>query len=414
MKVNVNSEIGELEGVIIHTPGQEIENMTPENAERALYSDILNLSVAKKEYKQFKSVLTKLTTVYEVKDLLTDILKIEEAKQSIIESVCINEETNFIKDYLDSLTVKILANQLIEGVPIVKDTLTKFLNKDRYSLPPLHNFFFTRDASISIGNKVLIAKMSSIVREREAIIMEAIFKYHPELKTETINPGQDVSFNQKITFEGGDIHVVKEDVLCIGIGARSTTQGIDFIIDELKKEKKPKHIIVQELPQTLESFIHLDMVFTFLDKDTCLSYDPAVFNIHSYETVHIKLDNGKVEYIKEEENILAALKSVNIDLKPISCGGNSDDWIQEREQWHSGANFFAVAPGKVLGYGRNNYTIDALNKNGFEIIKSEELSKTNLSNLGKYVITVEGSELSRGGGGCRCMTMPIRRKDVDW
>lgn len=414
MNINVNSEIGELEGVIIHTPGQEVENMTPQNAERALYSDILNLSVARKEYKQFKSVLTKLTKVYEVSDLLTDTLKISEAKKSIIDNICSNEDTDRIKEYLEALPPKELARQLIEGVPMVKDTLTKFLNKERYSLLPLHNFFFTRDPSITIGDKVLIAKMSSKIREREALIMETIFRNHPDLKTETINPIRYEHYVPKITFEGGDIIVAREDVLCIGIGSRTTPEGVDFIIDELKKTKTPKNIIVQELPQTLESFIHLDMVFTFLDKDYCLSYDPVVFNIHSYETVHIRLDNGKVEWIREKENILEALKSVNIDLKPISCGGNSDDWIQEREQWHSGANLFAVAPGKVLGYGRNSYTIDALNKNGFEVIKSDDLTKTDLSKIDKCVITIDGSELSRGGGGCRCMTMPVSRKEINW
>ena len=412
MGVQVNSEIGELQGVIVHTPGQEVENMTPQNAERALYSDILNLAVAKREYKQFKSVLNKFTKVYEVTDLLADILKIEDAKKNIIDKICSNEGIDCIQENLMSLPPKELARQLIEGVLMVKDTLTKFLNKDRYSLLPLHNFFFTRDASITVGNKILIAKMSSQVREREALIMEAIFRFHPELKAETINPVNQEYVSPKITFEGGDLIVVREDVVCIGIGSRTTTEGIDFIIDEFKKEKKPKHIIVQELPQTLESFIHLDMVFTFLDKDYCLIYDPVVFNQHSYETVHIKIDNGKVNWIREEANILEALKSVNIKLKPISCGGNSDDWIQEREQWHSGANFFAIAPGKVLGYGRNSYTIDALNKHGFEVIKSEELTKTDLSTIEKYVITIEGSELSRGGGGCRCMTMPVNRKEV--
>ena len=414
MGVQVNSEIGELQGVIVHTPGQEVENMTPQNAERALYSDILNLAVAKREYKQFKSVLNKFTKVYEVTDLLADILKIEDAKKNIIDKICSNEGIDCIQENLMSLPPKELARQLIEGVLMVKDTLTKFLNKDRYSLLPLHNFFFTRDASITVGNKILIAKMSSQVREREALIMEAIFRFHPELKAETINPVNQEYVSPKITFEGGDLIVVREDVVCIGIGSRTTTEGIDFIIDEFKKEKKPKHIIVQELPQTLESFIHLDMVFTFLDKDYCLIYDPVVFNQHSYETVHIKIDNGKVNWIREEANILEALKSVNIKLKPISCGGNSDDWIQEREQWHSGANFFAIAPGKVLGYGRNSYTIDALNKHGFEVIKSEELTKTDLSTIEKYVITIEGSELSRGGGGCRCMTMPVNRKEVSW
>ena len=125
----------------------------------------------------------------------------------------LNEEIDCIKEYLDSLPPNELAQQLIEGVPMVKDTLTKFLSKERYSLRPLHNFFFTRDASITVGNKVLIAKMSSQVSESEALIMEAIFKYHPELKTEVINPVQKINLSPKITFEGGDIIVAREDVI---------------------------------------------------------------------------------------------------------------------------------------------------------------------------------------------------------
>ncbi len=414
MKINVSSEIGELQGVIIHTPGHEVENMTPLNAERALYSDILNLAVAKKEYKQFKSVLNRFTKVYEVSDLLKNVLKIDEARDYILDKICSNENVDCLHDYLITLTPKELSRQLIEGVPIVKDTLTKFLSKERYAMPPLHNFFFTRDASISVGEKIFIAKMSSPVREREAIIMEAIFNYHPDLKTETINPVKQINYSPSISYEGGDILLIRDDIICIGLSARTTVQGIDFLIDEFKKLKRTKHIIVQELPTTIESFIHLDMVFTMLDKDTCLSYDPVVFNQHNYVTVHIKVDNGKVAWIREEKNIPDALRKLKIDLNSISCGGNSDDWIQEREQWHSGANFFALAPGKVLGYGRNNYTVEALNKNGYEVIKSDDLSKHDTANLKKCVITIEGAELARGGGGCRCMTMPINRKEINW
>lgn len=414
MNINVTSEIGELEGVIIHTPGSEVENMTPQNAERALYSDILNLSVAKKEYKQFKNALGNLTNIYEVNSLLTDILKIPEAKESVINDICSNESVECIREYLDSLPPEELSKQLIEGVPIVKDTLTKFLSKERYSLLPLHNFFFTRDPAVSVVNKVLISRMSSKVREREAFIMEAIFEFHPKVKAETVNPLRRSEYGSNNTFEGGDILVIRDDVLCIGIGTRTTTQGVDFILDELKKTKETKHVIVQELPQTLESFIHLDMVFTMLDRNTCLAYDPVVFNQHSYETVHIKIDNGEVAWIREQKNIPEALRTVSIDLEAISCGGNSDEWIQEREQWHSGANFFALAPGKILGYGRNSYTIEALNNNGFEVIKADEILKKDLTKIDKSVITIEGSELARGGGGCRCMTMPIKRKEVDW
>ena len=98
------------------------------------------------------------------------------------------------------------------------------------------------------------------------------------------------------------------------------------------------------------------------------------------------------------------------------CGGTKDLWVQEREQWHSGANFLALAPGKIIGYGRNIYTIDELNKNGFEVIKARNImnDKIDLKKINKYVVTIEGSELSRGGGGARCMTMPVRRKPVNW
>ena len=136
MKVAVSSEIGVLEGVILHTPGSEIENMTPKNAERALYSDILNLSVASKEYNQFSKVLDKLTTTFQVKDLLSDILKDKKVKENLIKAICENEKKCRVIDRLVDMDNKILATQLIEGVEMKKDNLTKFLDEDRYTLRP--------------------------------------------------------------------------------------------------------------------------------------------------------------------------------------------------------------------------------------------------------------------------------------
>lgn len=418
MKTKINSEIGKLEGVILHSPGPEIENMTPKNAERALYSDILNLSVARKEYKQFHDILGKFTNTFQVTDLLNDILANEKVKHDLISTICKHEckvsKINKIMDqFLDQPNEEI-TRQLIEGRIMEKDTLTNFLDKDRYSLRPLHNFFFTRDSAISIFDSVYISKMANKVRERESQIMEAIFDYHPQFQTKTINPMNFKNLEDNISFEGGDILVINENTILIGNSARTTTQGIDYILQQMKKQKGKSHIIVQELPYTPESFIHLDMVFTMLDKDKCMVYKPLILDSNRYLTIHVYIDNGKVT-IHEEENILSALKKLGVDLEPIFCGGTSDSYTQEREQWHSGANFFALAPGQVIGYGRNVYTIDEMNKNGFEVLKAKDILKEKVDpkKYEKFVITVDGSELSRGGGGCRCMTMPVRRKKIN-
>ncbi|MCF8303734.1 MAG: arginine deiminase [Bacteroidales bacterium] len=415
VKNNVLSEIGELEGVIIHTPGPEVENMTPQNAERALYSDILNLNVGLKEYEQFRGALQKLTKVFEVRDLLTEILDNQKVKNDLVRKIFRNEGIANPDARMLSLPNDEVARQLLEGVIMVKDNLSKYLSKERYLLRPLHNFFFTRDASVTIFDKVLIGRMASRVREREAIIMEAIFDYHPTFNTKTFNPIEHESFTNELTIEGGDILVARHDTLLVGIGSRTTPQGIDYLIEQMKSHKKKRHIIVQELPFKPESFIHLDMVFTFLDQDKCMIYEPIILKPNKLQTVHIEIDNGKVKSIHQEENIVSALKGLGMDLKPIFCGGIRDSWIQEREQWHSGANFLALAPGKIIGYGRNVYTIEELNNNGFNILRAEDVMKDKIcpSESEKCVITIEGSELARGGGGARCMSMPVKRKPLE-
>lgn len=423
VEINVHSEIGKLNGVILHTPGEEVENMTPESAEGALYSDIINLSIAREEYKQISGVLSKLTKTYEVRDLLCNILQNKETKKEVLDRIERIEpslgETSpkgSLKEHLMEQSAPDLARLLIEGVEMEKDNLTKFLSKDWYALPPMHNFFFTRDASMSMYNEVLIGRMANSIRDRESVIMQSIFDFTPEFKTKTLTIPPVTGSAQRIrTIEGGDVLIARDDILLIGNGARTSTQAIDMLIYEFirRKSDKAQHIIVQQLPHSPESFIHLDMVFTLLDRDKCMVFAPLILNPGSYQTVHIKIQHGKLQSIRSEKNLLTALKKLGMELEPVLCGG-TDDWNQEREQWHSGANFFAVGPGKVLGYARNNYTMEAMNNAGFEIIKANDVinDRVQLSAYEKYVITIDGSELPRGGGGARCMTMPINRSEL--
>ncbi|MDR4988582.1 MAG: arginine deiminase family protein [Bacteroidales bacterium] len=412
---SIYSEIGTLECVLIHSPGQEVENMTPENAERALYSDILNLAVARKEYDQFKRVLETVTQCFEIKDLLRQILKNEKVKQGLIEKICKYEGACCISDYLLGLDAEALSQALIEGVPVQKNTLTNFLSKDRFSLKPLHNFFFTRDAAISVYDSVLVGAMASPVRLRESLIMEAIFDFHPSFSTRTVNPNTGKTWDTSVSIEGGDVLVVRDDIILCGIGSRTTSQGVDFLLSHLKNKKEKQHILIQELPMTPESFIHLDMVYTMLDRDVCMLYEPIIMKMNKYQTVHIYAEGGEVRFIREVKNLPEALQKLGLDLKPVLCGGSNDQWQQEREQWHSGANFFALGPGKVIGYARNIHTLNALSEQGFAVIRAKDVMKkcVDLNEYDRYVITVEGSELPRGGGGARCMTMPVRRKPLN-
>ena len=413
IRIDVQSEIGKLDAVLLHKPGAEVENMTPMNVQRALYSDILNLSIAQHEYEQLSGVLSKVAKVFEVQTLLEKVLDQPAARVELLQRICITEDVMSYFDQLIAMSSKELAKVLIEGLPARINTLTAYFRNEYYALYPLYNFYFTRDAAVTVGNQALICHMANKVRQRESYIMDAIYRNSGVFECKVIDA--NMAENDQVIMEGGDIIVAREDILIIGNGVRTTPQGIDFMIERLRTTcpKGRYNVIVQQLPSEPESFIHLDMVFTLLDRDKCMVFKPLITQANQYQTVHITIDDGVVTSIRPVSGILNALKKLGMDLKPIVCGG-SDEWDQEREQWHSGANFFAFAPGKVISYARNVHTLDELSKNGFEVVRAADFIAGSADGAvyGECpcVVTIDGSELPRGGGGARCMTMPLSRQ----
>lgn len=418
LKIDIQSEIGRLDAVLLHRPGAEVENMTPRNVQRALYSDILNLSIAQHEYEQLSGVLSKIAKVYEVRPLLEMVLDQWKPRADLISRICQVEDVMPYLDTLMEMSSGELARVLIEGLPARIDTLTSYLKNEYYALYPLYNFYFTRDAAVTLGNHALVCRMANKVRMRESLIMDAIYRHSGAFECSVLDANAQPEGSQVI-MEGGDIIIAREDILIIGNGVRTTPQGIDFMIDNFRRccPGGNGYVLVQQLPSEPESFIHLDMVFTLLDKDKCMVFKPLIMQANQYQTVQITISNGNVSDIRPVSGLLPALKKLGMDLKPVICGGD-DDWDQEREQWHSGANFFAFAPGKVLTYARNIHTLDALYKEGFEIVKASDFIAGNHEDAvfgdKPCAVAIDGSELPRGGGGARCMTMPLSRQKVNW
>lgn len=405
VKPCVESEIGKLDYVILHAPGKEIEHMTPENAHKFLFSDILNYHEAMANYRDFEGSLRKVTNVLTFKDLLVDILKKQEVRENLVTRILEREKLQYLKELLDSFDVERLATVLIEGYE--NDSFY-----ERYLLPPIPNLFFMRDAAVTMYNNIMISKMATDVRDRETMLWDAIFKHSSMIDVETINPIERYSISGIGSVEGGDVEIARHDIILSGCGARTSKEGIDAMVEHLRSLGGVRHLIMQQLPLEPDSFIHLDMVFTLLDRDRCMAYKPVIMN-EAFKTIHYEVNGHDYTKISEEKNLVDALNKLGTPLEPVFCGGG-DDYAGPREQWHSGANFFAFAPGKVLGYARNYNTIEALSKNGFDILKAADVAsgKVSVDNSKRCVVAFEGNELCRGGGGARCMTMPILRQTV--
>lgn len=404
MGIKVSSEIKPLKKVLLHRPGSELENLTPEYLDRLLFDDIPYLEVAQKEHDEFAQVLrdngVEVLYLHQLAAQVIEDDKIKEMflKQFIKEAGIKNIEVqegvySFLKSIKDNekLIRKTMSGINKNELPeISKKSLADYVEEDYpFVADPMPNLYFTRDPFASIGNSISLNKMYSVTRNRETIYSDYIFKYHPDYKdTQRV---YDRNFDYHI--EGGDILNLTEKVLAIGISQRTEAKAIENIAHRIFFEtegNKIETILAFKIPKS-RAYMHLDTVFTQVDYDKFTIHPQIQGPLEIFEIS--KGENGNLNLIQEEMTLQEILsKHLNCDVKLIQCGGG-DYVISQREQWNDGSNTLCIKPGEVVVYSRNYVTNQILKENGITI----------------HVIS--SSELSRGRGGPRCMSMPLEREE---
>jgi arginine deiminase len=408
-RIRVTSEIGALEAVICHTPGPELLAVTPSNREDFLYDDIIDLEQARREHRRFKALLSRFADVYEVRDLLEEVFEVPEVRSFLIERVMDVARSEPLGRRLLELPPAELVSLFIEGKSVEGGALQDLLNAEVYELPPLPNLYFTRDTGMVVGDGVMIGSMRYNVRWTEELLIKALFQYHPLLENSGIIYDGSDERRAGYTLEGGDVHMLRRDLVLIGLSERSTPATFDAIAEQLVKQQGVTDILAVILPID-RAMIHLDMVFTMVDREHCVVFPPQFLGPTRSAVLHYRA--GK-KGMREMPNLFAALRQLDMPLDPIFVGG-SRRTLQEREQWASGCNFVAVRPGIVLGYSRNEATYAELEREaGYRVIRAIDFltGEQQIADGDKVVLIFEGAELVRGGGGSRCMTLPVRRAE---
>ena len=411
--LHVTSEIGPLRKVCLHRPGDELAHLLPSRLPDMLFDDIPYLPEAQREHDAFADLLRAegVEVVY-LEDLVAEVFDqvpgtreefldqylaeaglrgriVPEAVRSYLSSITDNRR--FVRTTMAGVTKSEL--DLPHDVSLPLDALVSVESETGIVVEPMPNLYFTRDPFTVVGSCVSLNRMFSPVRNREAIYGKYLFKYHPAYRDTTLLYRRDASFH----IEGGDIHVLNERTLAIGISQRTQAAAIDVLAQNVfwYSDSKVERILAFAIPPS-RAFMHLDTVFSQIDRDAFTVYREVMGSLEVFEltpgrtpgTVDVREIDDTLEHILAD--------AVGLDaVRLIPCGGG-DVLAAAREQWNDGSNTLALAPGRICVYQRNVRTNEALARAGMELV------------------VLPSAELSRGRGGPRCMSMPFVRDDVSW
>src|SRR5256714_596467 len=352
-KVHVTSEIGALRTVLVHTPGKELVAVTPGTREDYLYDDIIDLEIAQREHRRLVALLERFADVYEVRDALVELAGRPEVREVITTRALEVVPSDVLAKQLAALSSEDFVALMVEGALEDGGPIARALNEVAYALPPLPNLFFTRDVGIVIGEHAIIGSMRHGVRWTEELLIKALFRY--DRKFENAGILYDGSDEKRInyTLEGGDVHPLRPDLIVLGFSERSSPAALDLLCELVFAHCSVTDVIIVVLPSE-RTAIHLDMIFTQVDRDLCVVYPPHFVGPERLAVLHRR---KRSKGVKEGPNFFAAIQAVDHPLEPIFCGGDAPA-RPESEHWASACQFFPGRPRALLIYDPKDPTPD--------------------------------------------------------
>lgn len=408
--LHITSEIGKLKTVMVHRPGAELENLTPEYLTDLLFDDIPYLDVAQKEHDAFTDLLrSRGVEVLYLDQTAAEALADDAVRGTFVEDMLAASKqggrrvTGALRDYLLAMPPLEMVRKIMAGVrknelalpPEHQQQLHDMVERAYYPfyLDPMPNLYFTRDPAATIGKGLTINRMHWPARRRESLFMKYIIMHHPRFAGHEVPVWYDR--DHRFSMEGGDELVISHDTMVIGLSERTTPEAIETMATKLFAGSDFKRVIAIEIPKS-HAFMHMDTVFTMIDRDK-FTIHPEIRDRGGKLNMFVleQVDGQPYPKITKETDLEHVLRvALSLDhVTLIECGGG-DEISAAREQWNDGSNTLAIAPGVVVTYDRNYVTNKALREHGVEVLE------------------VSGAELGRGRGGPRCMSMPMVREDI--